>query len=46
MIFRPKGIMGLREFRFLIPRPELPSTPAKKTKVSGEDENLPEEVSQ
>lgn len=26
MIFRPNGIMGLREFRFLIPREERPET--------------------
>jgi hypothetical protein len=29
MIFRPYGIMGLREFRFLIPHEERPEALAK-----------------
>jgi branched-chain amino acid transport system permease protein len=29
MIFRPSGIMGLREFRFLIPRKERPEALAE-----------------
>ena len=32
MIFRPYGIMGLREFRFLIPREERPETLAEQRK--------------
>jgi branched-chain amino acid transport system permease protein len=30
MIFRPYGIMGLREFRFLIPREERPEALAEQ----------------
>lgn len=30
MIFRPSGIMGLREFRFLIPREERPDALASQ----------------
>lgn len=32
MIFRPRGIMGLREFRFLIPREEQPEALAEHRK--------------